>query len=149
MRKIVAYEAHPYNTDPEAYSKNLSAVMSQVLLDGLTPSNRVVKALQSVYPGVRTVGFKKAVLKAIYEDACGDVPKEWRDKYLRRLKRWTGPGYLKHFYERFEILAAWKERYAVVPDAYLIDPVKKTVVCFEVEDHHHLKPRKIACYGGA
>ena len=123
--------------------------MSQMPIDGLTPSNRVVKALQGACPSVRTIGFKKEVLKAIYEDACEDLPKEWRDKYLRRLKRWTGPGYLKHFYQRFEILASWKERYAVVPDAYFIDAANKTVVCFEIEDHHHLKRHKIERYGGA
>ncbi len=102
-----------------------------------------------VRPDVRTAGFKKEVLKAIVDDACDDVTKEWRDRYLRRLKRWTGPSYLNHFYERFEILASWRERYPLVPDAYLIDSSKRTVVCFEVEDQHHLNPVKVEHYGGA
>src|SRR4051812_8423797 len=100
MRKVIHGEEHPYNTVPEAYLTNISAAVSKSKIDGLTPSQRVVRALQAVRPDVRTVGFKKEVLSAIFDDACDDVPKEWRDKYLRRLKRWTGPNYLKHFYER-------------------------------------------------
>ena len=149
MRKLIHEEEHPYNTEPEDYLTNLSAAVAASKIDDLTPSKRVVLALQAARADVRTSGFKKEVLKAIFDDACDDVTKKWRDKYLRRLKRWTGPGYLNHFYERFEILASWKERYSVVPDAYLIDAPKKTVVCFEVEDQHHLNPIKVEHYGGA
>jgi len=149
VRKLIHGEEHPYNAHPEDYLTNVSLEVAKSKIDDFTPSKRVVRALQAARPGVRIAGFKKEVLNAIFDDACSDAPKEWRDKYLRRLKRRTGPGYLKHFYERFEILASWKERYALVPDAYLIDSDKKTVVCFEVEDQHHLSPIKVERYGGA
>jgi hypothetical protein len=149
VRKLIHGEEHPYNTDAESYAPNLSAAIAKLNIDDATPSKRVVRALQAVRPGVRTSGFKKEVLNAILDDACEEVTKEWRVKYLRRLKRWTGPRYIEHFYERFEILASWKQRYPVVPDAYLIDAAQKTVVCFEIEDHHHLNPLKVEHYGGA
>lgn len=149
MSKIILGEEHPYNTYAENYATNVSASVAKLAVDDLTPSKRVVQALQAARPAVRTTGFKREVLKAIFDDACDDVSKEWRDKYIRRLKRWTGPGYLSYFYERFEILASWKQRYPLVPDAYLVDAANKTVVCFEVEDQHHLSSVKVEHYGGA
>ena len=149
MRKVIHGEEHPYNTAPEDYATNVSTAVAKLAIDKLTPSKRVVWALQMTCPDICTTGFKREVLKAILDDACDNVPKEWRDKYLRRLKRWTGPGYLNHFYERFEIPVSWKQRYPVVPDAYLIDATSKTVVCFEIEDQHHLNPLKVERYGGA
>lgn len=149
MRRVILGETHPYNTSPENYAKNISPNVADLAIGNLTPSKRVVLALQAACPGVRTTGFKKEVLKAILDDACNSESIEWREKYLRRLKRWTGRRYLSHFYERFEILASWKQRYRVVPDAYLIDAANKTVVCFEIEDQHHLNPIKVEHYGGA
>lgn len=149
MRKVIHGEEHPYNSDPEGYAENLCEAISMSAADDRTPSKRVVMALQAAMPNVKTAGFKAKVLDAIIEDACEGKSKEWRSKYLRRLKRWMGPDYQQRFYNRFEILASWRERFPIVPDAYLIDAQKKTIVCFEVEDQHHLKPAKLEHYGGA
>lgn len=131
------------------YLANISSVISHLTIDDSSPSQRVIKALQKIYPKTSTVKFKQKVLDAILEDACEGKSAEWRKKYRRRLKRWTGSNHLNNFYERFEILASWKQRYRIVPDAYFIDAENKTVVCFEVEDQHHLTPNKIEHYGGA
>lgn len=149
MRKTIHGEEHPYNSDPEDYAANLCREVSRITAEDHTPSKRVVMALQAAMPNVMTAGFKAKVLDAITEDACEGKSKEWRSKYLRRLKRWTGPDYQQHFNNQFEILASWRERFPIVPDAYLIDAQKKTVVCFEVEDQHHLKLVKVEHYGGA
>jgi hypothetical protein len=56
----------------------------------------------------------------------------------------------KLLFERSEILQTWQHRDAkFVPDAYLIDKEKKTVVCYEVEDHHPLNPFSIGEYAAA
>lgn len=35
----------------------------------------------------------------------------------------------------------------MIPDAFLIDKERRTIVCYEIEDTHPLNPRSIVAYG--
>lgn len=49
-----------------------------------------------------------------------------------------------------EILESWRARDSnFIPDAYLIDKDSRTVVCYEIEDQHHLNLNSIGTYGAA
>jgi hypothetical protein len=59
-----------HNTEPEEYVLDvLSLIYERTVGLGLTPSHQVVAALQHVDERVQTLGFRRAVLDAIFDDA--------------------------------------------------------------------------------
>jgi hypothetical protein len=148
---IILGEEHPYNTDPHNYVIDLRGKVRTVAHPNITPSKRVVLALKSARTDIRTNGFRKGVLDAIFDDALKEEfsDKEYREKFLRRLNRWAKPSKRRILLERCETLAMWRRDGCFVPDAYLIDRDKKTVVCYEIEDRHPLNPFSVAGYGAA
>lgn len=149
---IILGEEHPYNTDPRSYVIDLSGKVRDVARSDITPSKRVVLALQSVRPDIKTSGFRKRVLDAIFDDAVEDEfsDEQYRERFLRRLNRWAKKNTRRILLDRCEILEMWRKRDCrFVPDAYLIDRDKKTIVCYEVEDRHPLNPFSVGGYGAA
>lgn len=61
-----------YNTSPHNYVLDISSAISSVKETNLTPSKRVVRALQSIKPEISTKGFGKQVLNAIFDDGVHD-----------------------------------------------------------------------------
>jgi hypothetical protein len=145
-------DEHPYNTDPEKYVVPLIGKVHWDPDCGQSPSRCVVAALRGIEPGIQVTCFRKCVLRAIWDDAIKEAFDEEgvRERYLRRLRRWTKHNAEKHLITRCEILDTWKNRDCrFVPDAFLLDAPNKTVVCYEVEDRHPLNPWSIGEYCAA
>ena len=150
VSKII--DEHPYNTQPNEYAVNISGNIAWDVDSKRTPSASVVAALKEARPEIQTTRFRRNVLDAIWNDGIEEAfgSEQFREKYIRRLKRWTKVNVRKHLIKRCEILDSWQHRDArFVPDAYLVDAAKKTVVCYEVEDTHPLNPWSIGQYGAA
>ena len=140
-------------TDPRDYVLNVAEAIRQVKDQSLTQSQRIIRAFGIVRAEVKTHGFRRKVQEAIFRDA---VASDYSDpKYVERLiaRAESHFGKIKAkklFTERSEILQSWHHRdVKFVPDAYLIDPDKRTVVCYEVEDHHPLNSFTIGKYADA
>jgi len=145
-------EEQPYNTDPMDYVVDLSGLVRQTPVGDYTPSKRVILALQQANQNIKTIGFRKHVTDAIFDDAVEqNYPiKDYRDKLIRRLDKWTKNKSKKVLLEKCEILEAWRKRNPrFVPDAYLIDKERRAIICFEIEDWNHISPFKIFAYGVA
>lgn len=142
-----------HQSDPRDYVVNVAETLRQVSDKGLTQSQRIVRALQLVRPEISSKGFRKTVQEAIYVDAVGsDYPEPgYAERLIARAERQFGKVKArKLLFARSEILQTWKSRDArFVPDAYLIDKDKKTVVCYEVEDRHPLNPFSVGEYAAA
>lgn len=142
-----------HRSDPRAYVMNVGETLRQISEERLTQSQKIVRALQILRPEISSKGFRKRVQEAIYVDAIGsDHPDPgYAERLIARAERRFGKlKSRKLLFERSEILQTWKDRDAkFVPDAYLIDKDKKTVVCYEVEDHHPLNPFSIGEYAAA
>lgn len=143
----------PYNTAASDYAWQLSGHISRKLESGSSPSKRVIQALQKSDPRVRTVGFRRTVLDAIYFDGVNsgyddeNYSKRLIDRVIRRYGKRVA---YRILIKRSEILETWKHRDAtMVPDAYLIDEANKTIVCYEVEDSHPLNINSIGGYSAA
>lgn len=142
-----------HQSDPRAYVVNVTEALRQISDEGLTQSQKIVRALQIVCPEVATKGFRKRVQEAMYIDAIGSdyTDPGYTERLIARAERRFGKHRARKFlFDRSEVLQTWKNRDAkFVPDAYLIDKSKKTVVCYEVEDHHPLNPFSIGEYAAA
>lgn len=151
--KTILENEWPHNTVAYNYVVDVVGKVRSITQRGITPSKRVVLALQAVNPKIMTHGFRKNVLNAIFEDAIASelFDDRYRERLLTRLnRRWGKERARRVLIERFEILDCWRNRDArFVPDAYLIDPENNTVVCYEVEDRNPLNPFSIREYGAA
>lgn len=152
MPTIIAGEDGHFNSDPVNYVTELTGIVLTIPSAGITPSMRVIRALQSVRPEIKTKGFRKNVRDAIFYDTVEQEfsDDKYRERYLRRLYRWTGKNAICHLQKRCEILDTWINRDSQLrPDAYLVDKERCTVVCYEVEDSHPLNPFIIGKYAAA
>ena len=142
-----------HNSNPFNYVLDISSAISSVKEVNLTPSHRVVRALQMIKPEICTKRFASKVLDAIFNDGVEEelFDESYRTRYVRRLNRWFGKSGAKRLLiKRCEILDCWKNRDSgFVPDAFLIDTENKTIVCYEVEDHHPLNPFSVGRYSNA
>ena len=142
-----------HNTDPNNYIVEIAGKVRDIERNGLTPSQRVVRALQLVRPEIATHGFRKNVLESIFDDGVASefYDDKYRERLLNRLYRWWGKERTKRaLLERCEILGTWKYRDSrFIPDAYLIDQENKTIVCYEIEDTHPLNIFSIREYAAA
>lgn len=142
-----------HQTDPQSYIIRLEDKLNSIGQPDLTPSKRVVRALRTVRSDIATHGFRKNVLDAIFQDgyASDYLDEDYRERLLQRLIRWFGKKKARRMLVAgCEILDSWSNRDSrFVPDAYLIDSENKTVVCYEIEDSHHLNPFSIREYGAA
>ena len=106
-----------------------------------------------IKPEICTKRFASKVLDAIFNDGVEEelFNENYRTRYVRRLNRWFGKSGAKRLLiKRCEILDCWKNSDSgFVPDAFLIDPENKTIVCYEVEDHHPLNPFSVGRYSNA
>jgi hypothetical protein len=123
---------------------------------GLSPSDRVVRALQAVDPRIQARGFRAKVLDAVYLHALGEHfnphdDEEYVNRLIPRVERKYGKRRARELLlQRCEILETWRHRDATFrPDAFLIDAPNWTVVCYEVEDTHPLNPYSIGEYEAA
>ncbi len=143
----------PYNTDAGDYAWQLASHISRTLEAGSSPSKRVIKSLQAADPRIRTAGFRKTVLDAIFFDEVNNDydDEEYSKKLIERITRRYGKKVAhRTLVARCEILETWRHRDAsMVPDAYLVDEANKTLVCYEVEDSHPLSIHSIGAYSGA
>jgi hypothetical protein len=141
------------NTSPDDYAVDLSARMTQSSPGLGTPSSQVIRALQENRAGVKTHGFRRSVLEAIFED--GFRAYFSNSDYAARVR-----GRLERFYGRAntqrvlcnccEVLRCWwYDDPRFIPDAYLVDSDNHTIVCYEVEDYHPLTPHSILRYAGS
>lgn len=135
------------NTHAHEYQIDIYRYLLARPREGESPSERVVRALMLADPRVQMRGFRVAVLNAIFEDGVGEhfLDEIWAEKLISRAKRRFGSKRTRQLLiHRCDILTTWKYRDAnFVPDAYLIDPENKTVVCYEVEDSNHLSLYRI------
>lgn len=143
----------PYNTQSESYAYQLFGRVPYNKGCQLTPSSRVVLALQKVNPQIKTKGFRKSVLDAIMMDGIGIdyEDDEYPERLVQRLIRRFGKMKARNILiEKFDILQTWRYRDArMIPDAFYIDVENKTVVCYEVEDYHPLNPFSVSAYAAA
>lgn len=145
-------EERPYNTSPHDYVVNITGLVRSVPDGDYTPSKQVILALQAADFRIATRGFRKAVTEAIFRDTIEqDYPeKSYRERFIRRLDKWTKKKSTTVLLDKCEILETWRKRDSrFIPDAYLVDSKKRTIVCYEVEDHHPLNPFSIGEYGAA
>lgn len=130
------------NTHVHEYQIDIYRFLLARPREGESPSAHVVRALMLADPRVQMRGFREAVLNAIFEDGVNEhfLDEIRAEKLISRAKRRFGSKRTRRLLiDRCDILTTWKYRDAnFVPDAYLIDPENKTVVCYEVEDSHHL-----------
>ena len=142
-----------HQTDPRKYVVNIAETLRQVSDDKITQSQKIVKALHMVRPEISKEGFRKRVQQAIFVDAVASDYSEYEraERLVARAERRFGKLKARQLlYERSEILQTWHKRDCkFVPDAYLIDRESRTVVCYEVEDHHPLNPFSIGEYAAA
>lgn len=119
----------------------------------LSPSYRVIRALQKADPRVRTHRFSKSVLGAIFMDGVYNdfVDHAYADRLVVRARQlWGRKRAEQVFVNRCEILETWKNRDGkIVPDAHLIDAERRTIVCYEVEDAHPLNRDSLSAYARA
>ena len=140
------------NTKPEDYIIDLLGKIPTEQEEGVTPSKNVRTALQSTHPDVKIKRFRQTVLEAIFEDGVEEQygSPDLKDKLIYRVVRRFGKKRAKEILaSRCEILNSWKYDSRFVPDAYIVDTDRKTVVCYEVEDHHPLNPFSIGGYADA
>lgn len=145
-------EEHPYNTAPQDYIVDLAGRVRTIPSGDYTPSRRVALALQATDSRITTKGFRKAVTEAIFADTVEqEYPnKNYRERFVRRLDKWTQKKSKATLLDRCEILESWRKRDSrFVPDAYLVDKKHRTVVCYEIEDRHPLNPFSVGAYAAA
>lgn len=142
-----------HQTDPRNYLLNVAEALRQVSNKNFTQSQKIVRSLQIVRPEIVREGFRKKVQQAIFVDAVASdhSEPEYAERLISRTERRFGKLKAKQLLvKRSDILQTWQHRDCkFVPDAYLIDKEKKTVVCYEVEDHHPLNSFKIVEYAAA
>jgi hypothetical protein len=141
-----------YNTRPNEYVVDLRGLVRLIPEGDYTASKRVVLALMAADCRVAATGFRKAVTNAIFDDVVEqNYPDEnYRNKLIRRLDKWTSDKSRKVFLARCEILECWINRDSrFIPDAFIVDCERRTVVCYEIEDSHPLSPFSIGEYGAA
>ena len=141
------------NTLAEDYVMTLQRILRPSVPDLQTRSKALVKSLQLLNPKIQTKGFKLAVPSAIFEDGVNyDYPSaDYSVKLGQRLERRFGKRLTRQLLcKHCEILHDWVNRDCrFVPDAYLIDADKRTIVCYEIEDTHPLTRHSILKYGDA
>jgi hypothetical protein len=132
------------NTEPSAYAFDLFADIKHAPNRKATPSQIVQKVLLS-RENVHSLGFNRALLRATIDDA---IEEDRGEAYLRRLNKWVGARTkLRSASENIALLSEVKYYGSrIVPDAFLLCPSKKTVVCYEVEDRHALPARTLSNY---
>jgi hypothetical protein len=144
-----------YNhTPPDSYVVDVVGRIHLQDLPKLSPSHRVVRALQAVDPRIVTTRFRSTVLNAIFDHALVqhfNDDEEYVKRLIPRLERRYGKKRTRHLLiERCDILNTWRFRDAwFIPDAFLVDIANWTVVCYEVEDTHPLNPYSIEEYVAA
>lgn len=116
---------------------------------GRSRSEVVVEALIERNPAVRTSrGFHRSVFDAIFDDAFfnwfGYLPND-SELFARASRRWGRRRALELVVAKVEELNAWRSC-RFIPDAFLIDSPKRTVVCYEVEDTNPLKQKPLRQY---
>jgi hypothetical protein len=142
-----------HQTNPRAYVLDIAEAMRQISDKEITQSNRIVRALQLVRPDIAKESFRKKVQQAVFVDAiASDHPNPgYAERFIARAERRFGKlKARKLLFERSDILQTWQYRDAkFVPDAFLIDKERRTVVCYEVEDYRPLNPFSIGKYAAA
>ena len=155
--RVIANVRRVYNHTPvDGYVLQIAGHIRPGDHPTLSPSDRVVRALQAVDPRIDTRKFRAKVFDAIYLHALGELfnpddDDHYVERLVSRLERRYGKKHARHLLlERCEILESWQHRDATFrPDAFLIDPANWTVVCYEVEDTHPLNPYSIEEYVAA
>ena len=123
----------------------------------LTASDALVAALRQANPSIQVGKFRRNVQDAIEEDCIAEYCGHDDDHKVAFVK-WLQSRYSrKELQEKIligngrslglsDVAEMWKRRCSIVPDAYLIDPVNRTVVCFEIEDTHPLSRNNMQKY---
>lgn len=144
-----------YNHTPgDGYVLNIAGRIRPTDYPQLSPSHRVVRALQALDSRIVTTGLRSKVLAAIFDHALVQHFND-DDGYVRRLvarleRRYGKKRTRRLLLDRCDMLKTWRYRDARFrPDALLIDIPNWTVVCYEVEDTHPLNPYSIAEYAAA
>jgi hypothetical protein len=144
------YNARNVNTRPDDYVLRLKAVPSA---GPSSRSNRIVDLLRQadarIAPGRE---FHASVRNAIFDDALrlhymNDEPFA-SAVYARAIRRWGKQSTRIRVGHCCEALITWNEC-KFVPDAYLIDAERASIVCYEIEDTHPINHSSILAYGYA
>jgi hypothetical protein len=144
-----------YNhTPPDSYVLDIVGNIRPKDLPKLSPSHRVVHALQALDSRIVHTGFRSTVLNAIFD--CAVVQhfnddEDYVKRLVPRLERRYGKKRTRALLiGRCDILNTWRYRDAGFrPDAFLVDIPNWTVVCYEVEDTHPMNPHSIEAYVAA
>jgi hypothetical protein len=141
------------NTQPADYMPQLSGMVRPIVRRENQASKAVLLALRGHDKRVQVRQFRRKVALAIFDDALAAqcIVGPDRDRLVERVKRRFGPkDWLSVFYRGVSVLSSWNEDVAgFLPDAFLIDEDRKTVVCYEIEDTNPLKPAAIRKYANA
>ena len=132
------------NRPPHDYVFDVS---SGILEGPLCASDAIVAGLRAVESRIQITGFRRGVERAIFEDALRDHYGDGAMRRYARVVKRCGVRRARSLYRsRLDpLVILFEDRW--LPDAYLVDASDGVVVCYEVEDTHHLNRHKIRGYG--
>jgi hypothetical protein len=138
------------NTNAHEYVIHLSSLVVGDVRNLETSSKQVVRILKTTDSRIKDGGFNKAVLEAIFMEALEDhyESEEKAIQMLARLKKKYGMAKAKaFFFKNCDMLRIWKyENAKFIPDAFLIDEDRRTIVCYEVEDTNPININSLGKY---
>jgi hypothetical protein len=141
-----------YNTQPEQYVIQLAGRTFFDPAEVGTPSDHVVRQLQEVDTRVAKHRLLPSMLTALFDDAVhhiyGDDETKARRVIARAERRFGTARVRKLVKQKSPLLnRLGTPNYKVIPDAYLIDRLNMTIVCYEIEDTNPLKADVLIRYG--